>query len=258
MPTEAELARKEGRSYETGDQLLARVLVERRQSWTRKGEYQEPSKPRAKLSPLPAGWTWAIVQQLNLANRPAAYGVLQPGENVEDGVSLVRVGDINEGKIDTRNLKRISAAVARQYLRTELRGGELAITLVGAIGRTAIVPETLAGGNTARAVGIVPLTRLVSAHWIEMWFRNPSKMAAMVAKSHEVARKTLNLEDVRAASIGIPPLVEQERIVAEVERRLSVIEELEAVVEVDLQRAVRLRQSILERAFSGRLVNALD
>ena len=48
-------------------------------------------------------------------------------------------------------------------------------------------------------------------------------------------------------------LAEQHRIVAEVERRLSVIEELEAVVAANLQRATRLRQSILQRAFSGRL-----
>jgi len=52
----------------------------------------------------------------------------------------------------------------------------------------------------------------------------------------------------------LPPLKEQEYIVAEVERRLSVIEELEASVEANLTRADRLRQSILSQAFSGRLV----
>ncbi|MEA3208749.1 MAG: type restriction enzyme subunit [Chthoniobacter sp.] len=51
----------------------------------------------------------------------------------------------------------------------------------------------------------------------------------------------------------LPPLAEQTRIVAEVERRLSVVEELEAVVSSNLQRATRLRQSILQRAFSGTL-----
>ena len=55
--------------------------------------------------------------------------------------------------------------------------------------------------------------------------------------------------------VALPPLAEQERIVAEVERRLSVIEEQEAVVAASLQRAARLRQSILERAFSGRLLS---
>ena len=51
----------------------------------------------------------------------------------------------------------------------------------------------------------------------------------------------------------MPPLAEQTRIVAEVERRWSVVEELEAVVSANLQRATRLRQSILQKAFSGEL-----
>jgi type I site-specific restriction endonuclease len=45
----------------------------------------------------------------------------------------------------------------------------------------------------------------------------------------------------------------QQRIVAEVERRLSVVEELEAVLNANLQRATRLRQAILQRGFSGNL-----
>ena len=48
-------------------------------------------------------------------------------------------------------------------------------------------------------------------------------------------------------------IAEQTRIVAEVERRLSVVEELEAVVSANLQRATRLRQSILQKAFTGQL-----
>jgi type I restriction-modification system DNA methylase subunit len=47
---------------------------------------------------------------------------------------------------------------------------------------------------------------------------------------------------------------EQTRIVAEVERRLSVVEELESVVTANLQRASRLRQSILQKTFTGELV----
>ena len=268
VPTEAELARKKPETrnlkpeFETGEQLLARILAERRKHWlarrslgdggTGKGKYKEPATTGTTgLPKLPEGWCCATVEQLNLANRPCAYGVLQPGDDLQDGIPFVRVGDINDGKLDTSNLKMISPVIAAQYPRTKLQGGELAITLVGAIGRTAIIPDSLAGGNTARAVGIVPLSKLLSAHWVEIWFRNPRKIAEMTAKSHEVARKTLNLEDVRAASVALPPLAEQTRIVAEVERRLSVVDELEAVVTANLQRASRLRKSTLQTAFTG-------
>lgn len=54
--------------------------------------------------------------------------------------------------------------------------------------------------------------------------------------------------------IPLPPLAEQRRIVAEVERRLSVVAEVEAAIEANLRRATRLRQAILKKAFAGQLV----
>ena len=68
------------------------------------------------------------------------------------------------------------------------------------------------------------------------------------------AHPHINLSEIRTYAIPIPPLPEQHRIVAEVERRLSVVDELEATVEKNLVRCARLRQSILKMAFEGRLV----
>lgn len=55
--------------------------------------------------------------------------------------------------------------------------------------------------------------------------------------------------------VPLPPLVEQQRIVAEVERHLSIIQAAENVVGANLKRAERLRQAILQRAFQGKLVS---
>ena len=49
-------------------------------------------------------------------------------------------------------------------------------------------------------------------------------------------------------------MAKQTRIVVEVERQLSVVEELEAVVSANVQRATRLRQSILQKAFAVKLL----
>ena len=64
----------------------------------------------------------------------------------------------------------------------------------------------------------------------------------------------LNKSRVQEIALPLPPLAEQHRIVAEIERRLSVIQQAEAVVGASLKRAGRLRQSILKQAFSGKLV----
>ncbi len=67
-------------------------------------------------------------------------------------------------------------------------------------------------------------------------------------------RPHLSFDQLKTTAIMVPPLAEQIRIVAEVERRFSLIDELEAVVSANLKRAGRLRQSILKRAFEGKLV----
>lgn len=64
----------------------------------------------------------------------------------------------------------------------------------------------------------------------------------------------LGLDDIKAVNVPLPPLAEQHQIVAEVERRLSIVAGAEAQVDANLRRADRLRQSILKQAFSGQLV----
>ncbi|MEO7000336.1 MAG: restriction endonuclease subunit S, partial [Ktedonobacterales bacterium] len=65
---------------------------------------------------------------------------------------------------------------------------------------------------------------------------------------------SINMTQLRNCPIPLPPMAEQEQIVAEVERRLSVVSELDAALSANLKRAGRLRQSILREAFAGRLV----
>ena len=80
----------------------------------------------------------------------------------------------------------------------------------------------------------------------QAYFKEASKQTTNLA--------AINLTQLRACPVRLPPLAEQRRIVAEVERRLSVVQELEATLAANLARAERLRQSILKRAFEGRLV----
>jgi type I restriction enzyme S subunit len=240
----------------SGTKLLEEIRTLRKQRWrdlfgsmeTRK--YKEPRAATITVPiTIPARWAVASLEELTPADRPCAYGVLQPGGEVSEGVRLVRVGDISEGRVHMSGLKRINPSIAARYPRTALKGGELLITLVGSIGRAAIVPEELHGANVARAVAVIPLTDSVDQRWISIWLQSPAVRAHLEGAAHEVARKTLNLEDVRRMPVALPPLQEQREIVEATEVQLSRVRHALSDIDAEETKGTRLRASVLNSAF---------
>lgn len=264
--------RAERPDVEPASKLLERILAERRRKWETdqltkfaaagkqppknwQAKYVEPTPPDVEgLPELPKGWCWTTIHQLNNADRPISYGVLQPGSDLGEGIPLVRVCDVAEGRVAVEHLKKISPSISNQFRRTILQGGEVLLTVVGTIGRTAIVPVELAGANTARAVAVIAVVPPGNASFLEMTLRESSMRAKLSNAAHEVARKTLNLEDVRVVAVPLPPTEEQRIILDEVAEKLSQIDAAEATVEHSLVRSTHLRQAILKKAFRGKLL----
>ena len=104
------------------------------------------------------------------------------------------------------------------------------------------------------------MMRMTTSNWIDSSFvayylRSPLGRGLLTSNAKwAVNQASINQTDVCSTAIPIPLLAEQRRIVAEVERRLSVIQQADATVDASLKRAERLRQSILKQAFSGQLV----
>lgn len=188
------------------------------------------------------------------SGRKIAYGVLVPGDHDPDGVPFVRVGDLSNRRVNIQGLKRISPAIAARYPRTRLQGGEVLLSLVGTIGRIAIVSPELAGANAARALAVIPIREQVEPRYVAIALSRDRVTQELVGLAHEVARKTLNLEDVRRYEIPLPTYPEQLEIVKAVETRETWIRSIEEVVARSFRRADHLRSSILKDAFSGRLV----
>ena len=85
--------------FESGEQLLKRILAERRQHWTGRGPYKEPAAPDiANLPPLPAGWTWATVEQL--VNQPLCNGISIKGSDNPPGVRALRLSAMSHSGFD--------------------------------------------------------------------------------------------------------------------------------------------------------------
>ncbi len=250
---------------EPADALLGRILAERRTRWEAdlrakgkdpaKARYQESADPdMVGLPELPAGWCVASLEQLTSAARPICYGILMPKDNLADGVPYVKVKDMRGDRIDVDALHKTAPEIAAAYARAALKPGDVLLAIRGTYGRVAEVPPELDGANITQDTARLAVSEHVRANYVAAHLRSPDSQQYFRRVARGVAVKGVNIADVRLTPIMLPPLAEQEQIVAEVERRLSVIAELESVIEANLRRADRVRQSVLLEAFAGRLV----
>ena len=259
VPTEAKLARSEGREYEPADVLLERILAERRARWEslekRRGKYKEPSASDTSAFPQPPeGWVWATVEHLIVEPLANGRSVKTAGE----GFPVLRLTALQEGEINETKHKigKWTAQQAEPFLIEKgdffVSRGNGSIHLVGIGGLVREVESAVAFPDTMIRFRLNEF--VLKRYFSLMW--NSYVVRAQVEAS---ARTTagiykVNQQDLAAMTIPLPPLAEQRRIVAEVERRLSVVQQAEATVVASLARADRLRQSILKQAFSGKLV----
>jgi type I restriction enzyme S subunit len=254
VPTEAELAKKNPETgnlkpeFETGEQLLQRILTERRKNWSGRGKYKEPAAPdTANLPELPEGWVWSALAQLATH---ITDGTHKTPTYVDSGVPFLSAKDISGFQLMFNKCRYIPQSQHQEMSkRCNVRRGNVLITKSGTIGRVAVV-ETDEEFSLFESVANVPVLPPIEPKFISIASFVGIAGAFGAANQKGVAVRHLHLEDLRRVPIPLPPLAEQKRIVEEAERRLSVIEELEASVSVNLQRASRLRQSILQKAFN--------
>jgi type I restriction enzyme, S subunit len=152
--------------------------------------------------------------QLIDPDRAISYGIVQPGSPCADGVPIIRVSDVRNSQISTSNPLRVLHDIEAQYSRTRLRGGELLITIVGTVGETAIVPQSLAGWNVARAIAVLPVRSDVGAYWVQLALQSPLVRSRIDSRLNTTVQATLNLGDVAKLPILLPPKPERERIEA--------------------------------------------
>jgi type I restriction enzyme S subunit len=275
VPTEAELARAEGRDYEPADRLLARILQHRRSRWEAdqlaklhaqgkppkddrwKARYAEPNLPDTSSLPvLPEGWTWAAAAQI----AEIQGGIQKQPKRTpkENAYPFLRVANVYRNRLDLDEVHQIEL-FGDELDKLRLEPGDLLIVEGNGspteIGRMAIwngsISDCVHQNHIIRArlIGDLPPS-YVGCYW-----NSPDGSSrVMQVSSSTSGLHTLSVAKVSALPVPLPPLAEQHRIVTEVDRRLSLINALDAALAAGLKRADRLRQAILKRAFAGRLV----
>ena len=256
VPSEAELARSEGREYESSDVLLERILAERRARWEsqekRRGKYREPSAPDTSALPeLLEGWAWSSLGQCF-----DVYVGATPRRTREDywngEIAWVSSGEVSFNRIaETRETITVEGL---KNTSTDLHPpGTVLLGMIGegrTRGQVSILDIPACNSQNSAAIRVSEAG--TSAEYVFYYLWGQYRETRQIGSGNN--QPALNKTRVQEIPLPLPPLDEQHRIVAEVERRLSVVQQAEATVEASLARAERLRQSILKHAFSGRLV----
>jgi type I restriction enzyme S subunit len=256
VETEASIAQREGRSYETGEQLLQRILEDRRSRWSGKAKYKEPALLDAipEAEP-PESWTWSNFEQVSSSERHALkagpFGsALKKEFYVPVGYKIygqeqVIAGDHKSGDY------YISEEKYTELQNCAVKPGDILVSLVGTTGKVLVLPDGAEPGIiNPRLIKLSLNPKFVIAQYASYYLQSAPARRFFKLQAHGGTMEILNLGIVKALPICLPPIAEQTRIVAEVDRHLSIVREVEVEVDDNLQRAQALRQATLVNAFS--------
>lgn len=266
--------REEHAVSETGEQLLARILAERRARWEEeqlakmrekgsvpkdegwKKAYREPQGPQVEeLGTLPEGWCWATVEQTIAYLR---NGLSQKPEVSPLGYRILRINAVRPMSVNLDEIRYLPLPEneAQDYL---IEDGDILFTryngsldLLGVAGmvRNCIEP-TLHPDKLIRVKAVIKETFPL---YMEIVCNIGTSRAFIESRARTTAgQKGISGFDIKQIPIPLPSLDEQAQIVAEVEARLSDMAQCEKEIEKYLKQAECMRQSILREAFAGRL-----
>jgi len=234
---------------EPASALLGQIKEERRKKWLAEGtrKFNDFSLVDTKgLPELAEGWVWTSIGNIcDLINGRA----FKPRDWSSHGLPIVRIQNLNN---INEKFNYCNFEVEDKYL---IDNGQLLFAWSG-------TPRTSFGAhiwNRERAVLNQHIFRVeINESCISKIFLMHLinyKISEYIRKAHGTAGLAhITKGKFEGSLLPLPPFPEQQKIVEEIEQHFSVVEHMEKTMEQNLRQAERLRQSILKRAFEGKLV----
>jgi type I restriction enzyme S subunit len=246
--------------FEPASVLLEKIKEQRKKE--SKGKFIElPPIDTSELPELPEGWVWTTISQLvapskNSIKRGPFGSSIKKEFFTKNGF---KVYEQQNAIYDNHKLGNyyISQDKFDELKDFEVKPGDFIISCSGTIGKIALIPEKAERGIINQALLKLTIDRsLVIPIFFLEYFRFEKFQKKLLKETRGSAIKNINsVKEIKSIPFPLPPLPEQHQIVAEIERRLSLADQLKKVVEQSLKQAERLHQSILKHAFEGKLVH---
>jgi type I restriction enzyme S subunit len=165
--------------------------------------------------------------------------------------------NIRPGKLDLSYRQHVQPPIDdSSCARSQVERGDLLTTIVGAnTGDVCRVTEELVAHYVCQSVALMRPTLSDSSAFLNFYMNSQENGQRQYRRYiYGAGRPHLDFEQLRMTAVLTPPIEEQGRIAEEVDQRMSTIEQMETAIVSNMNRASRLRQSILKRAFEGKLV----
>lgn len=238
---------------EPASMLVERIRTERAKNGRGKEKALPPAN-KAELGELPEGWVYcrtADIAEVRLGRQRSPSRAIGPYMR-----RYLRAANVTWNGLDLSDVKEMDFNPT-EFPNYQLRRGDILLSeasgSISEVGKPAIWNEQIQDccfqNTLIRVRSYSPLPSYLNLHF---YYDARAERFRQIAKG--VGIHHLGAENLSNWVIALPPLVEQQQIVAEVERRLSVADEIAKTVDASLKQAERLRQSILKRAFEGKLV----
>lgn len=232
--------------------LLERIAEEKAQLIKEKKIKKQKALPPIaddeKPFDLPKGWEWCRFDEIIDQRFPLSYGVLVPGNHVEGGVPLVRIGDIDLTNPPELPEKYISTEIDSKYERTRLFGGEILMAVVGSIGKLGIVPDSWKGANIARALCRILPWEGLSKDFLLVLLQSNYMQNSFMGDTRTLAQPTLNIGLIKNSLTPIPPLSEQLKIVSIVSDLFAICDNLKIGIKQSQTIQLNLTDVIVDQA----------
>ena len=205
------------------------------------------------LGEIPAHWEVKRLWHLTPSGRRIMYGIVLPGPNVDEGVPIVKGGDVSVDRLRLDRLNRTTFEIESGYVRSRLRGGDLVYAIRGSIGEVAIVPGELEGANLTQDAARVAYTPATHGRWLLYALKSTVVFSQLEAGALGATIRGVNIRDLKRASIPVPPRIEQEEIASFLERETAKNDALVAKVREAIDRLKELRSALISAAVTGKI-----
>jgi len=205
------------------------------------------------LGDVPQHWDVTPLMRLTQDDRQIMYGIILPGPNVEEGIPIVKGGDVKPGRLNPATLNRTTAEIESKYVRSRLRGGDIVYSIRGSIGDAELVPDELTDANiTQDAARISPLSN-IHRKWLLFTLRSNGVFCQLDETASGATIRGINIFRLKRARIPVPPHDEQAAIAEMLESRMETFNSLQAEAERAIELLQERRTALISAAVTGKI-----